>query len=145
MNNFRQHTEQDGRVTQINKGQLRHIQELPRMNLDLENINFKLAYFIRIHYLLSASGASYGASDCNAGWVLAPPAFLAGSLCVGSLGGDFVEPWGAYRPVKLGVMVRTDRWTIRDHATLRGPGVLAEGAWDRTSMMPQQKIGPRRS
>ena len=55
-----------------------------KINLPTDNINFKLAYFIRIHYLLSASGASYGASDCNAGWVLAPPAFLAGSLCVGS-------------------------------------------------------------
>lgn len=48
------------------------------------DLNFKLAYFIRIHYLLSGLGTPYGSSECNAGWVLAPPAFLAGSLCVKS-------------------------------------------------------------
>lgn len=40
--------------------------------------------FIRVHYLLSASGNPYGVSACKAGWIQAPASFWAANICVDS-------------------------------------------------------------
>ena len=46
--------------------------------------NFPVLEYIRVHYLLAASGNPYGVSACKAGWIQAPASFWAANICVES-------------------------------------------------------------